>query len=189
MARFSDRMVPEVVQVFWAAMARGEFVTVAAAEAGTYREKGARWLAAEGGIRPRRGRHLKGRCLTFSEREEISVGRAGGESMRAIARRLGRSPSTISRELARNAGRTGGYRATTAHALAYQRASRPKPAKLHTNVKLRRLVEEDLSGAIPPSRSSADCAANSLTIRSCGCLPRRSINRCMSRPAARCVAI
>lgn len=42
MAQFSDRMVPvgEVVQVFWAAMARGEFVTAAAAEAGTYRERG-----------------------------------------------------------------------------------------------------------------------------------------------------
>jgi hypothetical protein len=45
-------MVPEVVQVFWAAMARGEFVTVAAAEAGTYREMGTRWLAASGGVRP-----------------------------------------------------------------------------------------------------------------------------------------
>jgi Helix-turn-helix domain len=91
MARFSDRMVPEVVQVFWAAMARGEFVTAATAEAGTYREKGTRWLAAEGGIRPRQGRGLKGRCLTFSEREEIALGRAGGESMRSIAGRLGRS--------------------------------------------------------------------------------------------------
>ena len=101
MARFSDRMVPEVVQVFWAAMARGEFVTVAAVEAGTYREKGNRWLVAEGGIRPRRGRDLKGRCLTFAEREEIAVARAGGESMRAIARRLGRSPSTVSREPSR----------------------------------------------------------------------------------------
>ena len=40
MARFSDRMVPEVVQVFWAAMARGEFITTAAAEVGTYRENG-----------------------------------------------------------------------------------------------------------------------------------------------------
>ena len=42
MERFSDRMVPEVVQVFWAAMARGEFITAAAAEVGTYREKGMR---------------------------------------------------------------------------------------------------------------------------------------------------
>jgi hypothetical protein len=152
MARFSDRMVPEVVQVFWAAMARGEFVTAAAAEAGTYREKGTRWLAAEGGIRPRRGRDLKGRCLTFSEREEIAVGRAAGESMRSIARRLGRSPSTVSRELARNTGRGAGYRATRAHALAYQRASRPKPAKLHTNLKLRRQVKEDLQRRYSPEQ-------------------------------------
>ena len=60
MAQFSDRMVPEVVQVFWAAMARGEFITDAAAEVGTYREKGMRWLRAEGGVRPRRGRDLEG---------------------------------------------------------------------------------------------------------------------------------
>jgi transposase, IS30 family len=98
MAQFSDRMVPEVVQVFWAAMARGEFITDAVAEVGTYREKGMRWLRAEGGVRPRRGRDLKGRCLTFSEREEIAVARAGGESMRSIARWLGRHPSTVSRE-------------------------------------------------------------------------------------------
>jgi hypothetical protein len=52
-------MVTEVVQQFWAAMARGEFITGAAAEAGTYRVKGARWLRAEGGVRPRRGRDLK----------------------------------------------------------------------------------------------------------------------------------
>ena len=60
--------------------------------------------------------------------------------MRALARRSGRSPSTISRELTRNVGRTGGYRATTAHALAYERASRPKPAKLATNARLRARV-------------------------------------------------
>ena len=48
MARFSDQMVTEVVQRFWAAMARGEFITDAAAEAGTYRKKGARW-AGRGG--------------------------------------------------------------------------------------------------------------------------------------------
>ena len=49
MARFSERMVTEVVQVFWAAMARGGFITNAAAQAGAYRVKGARWLRAEGG--------------------------------------------------------------------------------------------------------------------------------------------
>jgi hypothetical protein len=70
MARFSERMVTEVVQTFWAAMARGEFITDAAGEAGTYHKMGAWWLAAEGGVRPRRGRGLKGRCLTFCEREE-----------------------------------------------------------------------------------------------------------------------
>jgi IS30 family transposase len=60
----------------------------------TLQVRGGRWLRAEGGVRPRRGRDLKGRCLTFGEREEIALGRAGGESMRAIARRVGRSPST-----------------------------------------------------------------------------------------------
>jgi len=89
--------------------------------------------------------------LTFSEREDIALGRAGGESMRSIAGRLGRSPSTVSRELARNcAGRP--YRATTAHALSYQRASRPKPSKLATNLVLRRQVEQDLKQRRSPEQ-------------------------------------
>jgi len=56
--------------------------------------------------------------------------------MRSIARRLGRSSSTISRELARNACGADGYRARTAHALAYERASRLKPVKLASNLAL-----------------------------------------------------
>jgi IS30 family transposase len=193
MARFSDRMVPEVVQVFWAAIARGEFVTAAAAEAGTYREKGTRWLAAESGIRPRRGRDLKGRCLTFREREEIAVARAGGESMRSIARRLGRSPSTVSRELRRNAGGAGCYRASSAHAVAYARASRPKPSKLAINLRLRRAVEEDLRRRYSPEqivgrlrrqfpddpemRVFAETIYQSLYVQSRGAL-RRDLTKC-----------
>ena len=105
MAVFTDRMVPEKVQPFWAALRRGEFITDAAAQVGTYRKKGTRWVAACGGVRPRRGRDLKGRCLSFCEREEIALCTARGESIRCIARRLGRSPSTVSRELRRNADR------------------------------------------------------------------------------------
>jgi hypothetical protein len=55
MARFSERMDTEGVQRFSAAMAPGEFIFDAATEAGTYRVKGARWLAACGGVRPRSG--------------------------------------------------------------------------------------------------------------------------------------
>jgi transposase, IS30 family len=145
-------MLPEVVQTFWAALQRGEFITDAAAEAGTYRKKGTRWLAAAGGVRPRRGRDLQGRYLSFAEREEIALARAGGQSMRQIAARLGRSPSTISRELARNAHGGVGYRASTAHALAYHRASRPKAAKLVTNPVLRERVERDLEKNYSPEQ-------------------------------------
>jgi transposase, IS30 family len=153
MARFINAQVPEVVQPFWAALQRGEFIADAAVAAGTYRKQGTRWVAACGGVRPRRGRNLKGRCLTFAEREEIALARARGETIRTIARRLGRAPSTISRELRRNADRRdGGHRATMAHALAFERASRPKPAKLATNLALREIVQDDLRRRYSPEQ-------------------------------------
>jgi transposase, IS30 family len=152
MARFSVTQVPEAIQPLWAALQAGEFVADAAAQVGTHRTQARRWIAACGGVRPRRGRDLKGRCLSFAEREEIALARARGETIRGIARRLGRSPSTISRELRRNADRGGGYRATMAHALAYERASRPKPAKLHTNLRLRAIVQDDLRRRYSPEQ-------------------------------------
>src|SRR5207237_3101637 len=84
-------------------------------------------------------------------REEIALLRAGGAGVREIARRLGRAPSTISRELRRNAATRGGrleYRASTAQWHADRRARRPKRAKLATNEKLRRYVQERLAGTI-----------------------------------------
>jgi IS30 family transposase len=145
-------MVPEVYQVFWAGMAAGEFINDAAIAAGSYRKQGSRWLAAAGGVRPRRGRGLKGRCLTLAQREEIALGRARGDSVRTIAALLGRSSSTVSRELRRNADGLGRYRATSAHALAYHRASRPKPGKLVTNLLLRGMVEADLAKKYSPEQ-------------------------------------
>ena len=53
MTGFTDHMVPERVQPFWAALQRGEFINDAALEAGTYRKKGTRWVAHHGGVRPR----------------------------------------------------------------------------------------------------------------------------------------
>ena len=80
MARFSNAQVPEAVQPFWAALQAGEFIADAAVQAGTYRKQGTRWVAACGSVRPRRGRDLTGRCLSFSEREEIALARARGET-------------------------------------------------------------------------------------------------------------
>jgi transposase, IS30 family len=192
--RFSERMVPEVFQTFWAAMQRGEFITDAAAEAGTYRKKGAWWIAEDGGVRPRRGRNLKGRCLTLAQREEIAIGRARGDSIRAIAAAIGRSPSTVSRELRRNADGLGQYRATSAHALAYVRASRPKPAKLTTNARLRGIVEADLATKYSPEQIagrlkiefpdspemqvSTETIYQSLYVQSRGAL-KRDLTRCL----------
>ncbi len=72
--------------------------------------------------------------------------------MRRIATRLGRSPSTISRELARNADPDGRYRASSAHVLASERGSRPKPAKLVTNLVLRERVQADLTKRYSPEQ-------------------------------------
>ena len=85
--RFSWLMVPEVYQTFWAAMARGEFITDAVLEAGSYRKQGTRWLFAAGGVRPRRGRDLKGRCLTWpSEERSLLAGLARKRSERSPPR-------------------------------------------------------------------------------------------------------
>ena len=87
----------------------------------------------------------------LSEREEIALLRVRGCGVRETARALGRSPSTISRELRRNAATRSGrfeYRATTAQWHADLRARRPKPAKLAVNLELRHYVQDRLSGAV-----------------------------------------
>jgi IS30 family transposase len=91
--------------------------------------------------------------LSMHEREEISRGLAGGESLRSIARQLGRSPSTISREVAANGGRRR-YRACRADAAAVKRMRRPKPAKLAVCPRLRAAVEAKLELRWSPQQIS-----------------------------------
>jgi IS30 family transposase len=99
-------------------------------------------LAPTGGIRPP-PRQRSRLALTLAEREEISRGLACRLSLRAIATQLGRSPSTISRELHCNGGATG-YRAVKADQAAWDRAHRPKRCKLACNRSLSRTIATKL---------------------------------------------
>ena len=94
---------------------------------------------------------LSGRYLSLKEREEIAILKAKGWGVRQIGRQLNRSPSTISRELRRNAATrtdSAGYRAVNAQWHADRRARRPKVAKLAQNDKLRDYVQDRLAGRI-----------------------------------------
>jgi IS30 family transposase len=138
-------------QRFWRAIAAGRSSEEAACAAGVSAPVGVRWFREGGGMPSLSLRPLSARYLSFAEREEIALLRAGGAGVREIARRLGRAASTISRELRRNAATRSGffeYRATTAQWHADRRARRPKPAKLAVNEPLRRYVQERLAGAI-----------------------------------------
>jgi len=99
-------------------------------------------IAATGGIRPPERRRSR-LALTLAEREEISRGIVAGHSIRSIATELGRSPSTVSRELRRNGGRQH-YRANRADQAAWDRAHRPKRCKLVINPALAHIVARQL---------------------------------------------
>jgi IS30 family transposase len=149
-------------RLFWTAIAAGRSSEDAAVGAGVSPAVGTRWFRSAGGMPPSHLSHisrpLSGRYLSFPEREEIALLRAGGHGVREIARRLQRAPSTISRELRRNAATRGGgleYRATTAQWHADRAARRPKPAKLAVNPALRDYVQDRLAGMVSaPDRTA-----------------------------------
>jgi IS30 family transposase len=91
--------------------------------------------------------------LSLSEREEVSRGLARDESLRSAAGRLGRSPSTVSREVKTDGGH-GRYRATVAHRASRRRAKRPKTKKLAECPRLRKAVERNLELWWSPSQIS-----------------------------------
>jgi len=101
-----------------------------------------RIVALYGGIAPPPRRRAVA-ALKLEEREEISRGIAAGRSVRRIARGLGRSPSTISREIRRNGGLQD-YRSNRADRRAWERALRPKPCRLALHRELRWCVAQKL---------------------------------------------
>jgi IS30 family transposase len=144
---------------FWQAIALGRSSEEAAADARVSIPIGPRWFRSAGGMPPT---HLapsakppSKRYLSFHEREEIAIELAKGISIRAIAHKLARSPSTISREVRRNAATRSGnldYRASAAQWHADRAARRPRPSKLAANAVLRGYVEEHLAGKVTNAR-------------------------------------
>jgi IS30 family transposase len=140
----------EIEREFWRQIATGVLAEEAASAVGVSQAVGARWFRHRGGM-PIDLSPSTGRYLSFHEREEIAISRAQGLGVREIARRLQRDPSTISRELRRNAATRGGkleYRASVAQWKAELVAQRPKTAKLVANEQLREYVQERLAGQV-----------------------------------------
>ena len=146
--RFTESEIAEV----WERRKAGELTRSIARRLGRNPSSIRRLFEDAGGVRPAPRTRSLGH-LSLLEREEISRGVASGESLRVIAGRLGRTPSTVSRELARNGGRHR-YRAHRADWVAWQRARRPQPCKLTTNEALRAEVEEKLADRWSPQQIS-----------------------------------
>ena len=115
-------------------------------------------LREHGGIKPERRKRVP-QHLTLEEREEIRAGLSAKKSIRSIARRLNRSPSTISREVNRNRGRRW-YKALDADRRARRQARRPKPCFLASNSALRKLVVTKLRLNWSPEQISGWLAVN-----------------------------
>lgn len=130
--------------LYWELVRSGVGTGHACREAGMDRKTGFRWRQENGGLPPSRlgeDQHC-GRYLSQLERQRIASLHERGHGVQEIARRLSRSPSTISRELRRDrsARDRGGYDGDLAHARARERARRPKVAKLATDPELRAVV-------------------------------------------------
>jgi len=141
----------EVERLFWREIAKGLSSDDAGVAIGASSAAGSRWFRERGGMPTFMLAEPSGRYLSFREREEIAILNGQGVGVREIARRLGRAPSTISRELRRNAGTRGRkleYRASVAQWKAELIARRPKTAKLAENQRLREYVQERLSGQV-----------------------------------------
>ena len=165
----------DLVRQFWLRIRDGSRRGEAAEALGFYARTGLRWFRQAGGVAPAYVTKPPGRrYLSLSEREEIFAGVERGDSMRLIARSLGRAPSTVLRELRRNMRhqyRTlsrlnrgpGGprtapwdYRPSVAQQRADHLSARPKPAKLAVNARLREVIQAKLLEHLSPRQIAAE---------------------------------
>ena len=141
----------EIERRFWKEISTGITSEKAAEAVGVSQAVGSRWFRYRGGMPLFMSKTVSCKYLSFAEREEIALLRAQEVGVREIARRIERNPSTVSRELTRNAATRGAqleYRASVAQWKAELSAKRPKPAKLVTHPQLRRYVQARLEGTI-----------------------------------------
>ena len=144
------RLTGEYKDALWDRYGRGESAAVIARAVARHPVTVAEFIRKAGGIRPPRSCRSDAR-LSLNEREEISRGLAAGDSLRSIASRLGRAPSTVCREVGRNGGARH-YRALRADQAACERARRPKPCKLSLHPRLATLVEQKLVSRWSPEQ-------------------------------------
>jgi transposase, IS30 family len=147
--RLSQADRAEIERRIWS----GETFEMAASAVGCSTRSIQRFLALTGGLK-RRIRERSALRLSLAEREDLSRGLVAGDSLRSIAKRLRRAPSTISREVARSGSRNG-YRAWRADRDAIMRGQRPKPAKLAINSRLCREVQRGLRAEWSPQQIAA----------------------------------
>ncbi|KAK1177980.1 IS30 family transposase [Streptomyces sp. NBS 14/10] len=148
----------DVERAFWIKITEGLTSEDAAIACGVSGPVGTRWFRERGGMPSIKLSPPSGRYLSFEEREDIALLNAQEVGVREIARRLARSPSTISRELRRNAATRNGqldYRASIAQWKAELAARRPKTPKLVANARLREYVQDRLAGQIQLSDGTA----------------------------------
>lgn len=179
---------------FWAAWSQGLGVVAAAAAAGVSERTGHSWVRQRGGVKP--NPHSSGNDLTIDERVKIESGIAAGHSNAQIARTIGRSPSTVGRELQRNvrpsdvgpANKRRGYRAVTAQQRAEAQRRRPKLRKVDTDEALFEYVQHRLDndwspeqianrmrldyGEDPQMRISHEAIYQAIYVNTAGCLRR-----------------
>lgn len=143
MGRPRKRLARDEVRELWSRWKQGQTLAqIGAALGGRAKSSVFDALQKNGGVAPAQ-RVRSSRHLSLDEREEISRGLVAGESVRQLARRLDRSSSTVSREIARNGGAQA-YRAAAADQRAWKQAERPKPCALAGNERLREVVAERL---------------------------------------------